>query len=132
MRIGITFDLRQDAPLPAGAPDDLYEEFDDPRTVAAIAQVLCDPGHEGAELGNGRDFLKKLLSDPPEFVFNFAEGQGISRSRESRVPAVLEMLGIPHTGSDPATLGVCLDKDWARRMVQSVGVPVPDAITIAF
>ena len=46
MRIGITYDLRQDAPLPVGAPDDFYEEFDDPVTVAAIANVLRGLGHE--------------------------------------------------------------------------------------
>ena len=39
--------------------------------------------------------LARLLSDPPDLVFNFAEGQGIARSREARVPAVLEMLDIP-------------------------------------
>ena len=60
--------------------------------------------------------------DPPDFVFNFAEGQGIGRSREARVPAVLEMLGIPYTGSDPLTLAVTLDKDCAKRLVQSAGV----------
>jgi D-alanine-D-alanine ligase len=131
MRIGITYDLRQDTPLPAGAPDDLFEEFDDPVTVTAIADVLRGLGHEVVELGNGKELLKKLLANPPDFVFNFAEGQGTGRSRESRVPAVLEMLGIPHTGSDAATLGICLDKDWTRRMVQSAGVPIPDGFTVA-
>ncbi len=132
MKIGITFNLRGDAPLPAGAPDDFFEEFDDPATVAAIAQVLRGLGHNVVELGDGPEMLRKLLADPPEFVFNFAEGQGISRSREARVPAVLEMLGIPYTGSDPATLAACLDKDWTRRLVESVGVHCPDALTIAF
>jgi D-alanine-D-alanine ligase len=132
MKIGITFDLKGERTLPAGAPDDLFEEFDDPSTVKAIAGVLRDLGHEVVELGNGRQMIAKLLGDPPEFVFNFAEGQGIGRSRESRVPAILETLGIPYTGSDPATLAVCLDKDWTRRMVESVGVQVPRALTISF
>src|SRR5438093_723982 len=126
MRIGITYDLRQDSPLPVSAPDDLYEEFDDPVTVGAIADVLRGLGHEVVELGNGREMLKKLLADPPEFVFNFAEGQGIGRSRESRVPAVLELLGIPYTGSDPATLGLCLDKDWTKRMVYTAHLQTPE------
>lgn len=132
MRIGITYDLRQDGPLPVGAPDDLYEEFDSPVTVAAIADVLRGLGHKVVELGNGREMLKKLLADPPEFVFNFAEGQGIGRSRESRVPAVLEMLGIPYTGSDAATLGLCLDKDWTKRMVHTAAIPTPRWTTVAF
>jgi D-alanine-D-alanine ligase len=74
--------------------------------------------------------LERLLADPPEFVFNIAEGQGIGRSREARVPAVLEMLGIPYTGSDPLTLAVTLDKDCAKRLVQSAGVMVPRGVVV--
>jgi D-alanine-D-alanine ligase len=76
-------------------------------------------------LGDGRPLLERLLADPPEFVFNFAEGHGIARSREARVPAVLEMLGIPYSGSDPLTLAATLDKDCAKRLVASAGVAVP-------
>ena len=46
------------------------------------------------------------------------------------MPAVLEMLGIPYTGSDPLTLAVTLDKDCARRLVQSVGVRVPRGLVL--
>ncbi len=124
MRIGITFDLKG-APAPAGAPDDLFEEFDDPSTVRAIAQVLRDLGHEPIELGNGRGMIERLLADPPDFVFNFAEGQGIGRSREARVPAILETLGIPYTGPDPFTAAVTLDKHAAKTIVAAAGVKVP-------
>lgn len=125
MRIGITFDLRPDTPLAPGAPDDLHEEYDSPVTVEAVAAALRELGHEAIPLGDGRPLLERLLADPPDFVFNFAEGQGTSRSREARVPAVLEMLGIPYTGSDPLTLAVTLDKDCAKRLAASAGVTVP-------
>ena len=117
MRIGITFDLKSDIPLPAHLPDDYQEEFDSPATVEAIASVLRGLGHEVAFLGNGRAMLERVLASPPDFVFNFAEGQGVGRSREARVPAVLEMLGIPYTGSDPLTLAATLDKDCAKRLL---------------
>src|SRR5206468_4699879 len=125
MRIGITYDLKADGPDRADLPDDFQEEFDSPATIEAIASVLRGLGHEVVKLGDGRELLERLLADPPEFVFNIAEGQGIGRSREARVPAVLEMLGIPHTGSDPLTLAVTLDKDCAKRLVRSVRVAVP-------
>jgi len=124
MKVGITYDLKSDVPAPAGAPDDYQEEYDSPATVEAVAAVLRGLGHEVMKLGDGRPLLQRLLTDPPDFVFNFAEGQGIGRSREARVPAVLEMLGIPYTGSDPLTLAVTLDKDCAKRLVQSAGVVV--------
>src|SRR5579859_3778919 len=82
-------------------------------------------GHEAVKLGDGRELLERLLADPPDLAFNTAEGQGIGRCREARVPAVLEMLDIPFTGSDPLTLAVTLDKDCAKRLVQSAGVKVP-------
>src|SRR5437660_8568029 len=125
MRIGITYDLKGDIPVSPGAPDDLQEEFDSPVTIDAIATVLRSLGHEVRKLGDGRELLERLLARPPDFVFNFAEGQGIGRAREARVPALLEMLGIPYTGSDPLTMAVTLDKDCAKRLVQSVGVAVP-------
>ncbi len=142
MRIGITYDLKQaSCPGPEWTPrsasghrlaerddhypDDLFEEFDSPATIEAIASVLRSLGHEVVKLGDGRELLQRLLADPPDFVFNIAEGYGIARSRESRVPAVLEMLGIPYTGSDPLTLAVTLDKDCAKRLVAAEGVAVP-------
>jgi D-alanine-D-alanine ligase len=130
MRIGISYDLKQDVPLPADLPDDFQEEFDSPATVEAIAAVLRGLGHTVEKLGDGRPLLERLLADPPELVFNLAEGQGVGRSREARVPAVVEMLGIPYTGSDPLTLAVTLDKDCAKRLVSSAGVTVPRGFTL--
>src|SRR5436190_6452248 len=134
MRIGITYDLKNgggtNGLTRAGAPDDLQEEFDSPVTIEAIATVLRGLGHDVVKLGDGRELLERLLADPPDFIFNFAEGQGIGRSREARVPAVLEMLGIPYTGSDPLTQAVTLDKDCARRLVASAGLMVPAGFVI--
>src|SRR5262249_23470335 len=116
---------------PDEVPDDFQEEFDSPATIEAIATVLRGLGHDVEKLGDGRGLVQRLLAQPPDLVFNFAEGEGIGRCREARVPAVLEMLGIPYTGSDPLTLAVTLDKDCAKRVVQSVGVAVPRGMLIS-
>jgi D-alanine-D-alanine ligase len=138
MKVGITFDLKGEGfPEPQGSgngvalSDDAQEEFDSPATIEAIAEVLRGLGHDVLTLGDGRELLERLLAEPVDFVFNFAEGQGISRAREARVPAVLEMLGIPYTGSDPLTLAVTLDKEVAKRLVASAGVSVPAGFVIA-
>ncbi|HEV3168071.1 MAG TPA: ATP-grasp domain-containing protein, partial [Isosphaeraceae bacterium] len=52
------------------------------------------------------------------------------RCRESRVPAVLEMLGVPYLGSDPLTLAAALDKDMARRLVGEC-IRVPKGLALA-
>ncbi len=132
MDIGIAFDLKPDGPLPAGAPDDLHEEFDAPVTIRAIGDVLRCMGHAVRELGDGRAFLEAVLGDPPDLVFNFAEGVGVGRSREARVPAACEMLGIPYTGSDPLAQAVALDKDLSRKLAKQAGVAVPEGFTLAF
>lgn len=130
MKIGITFDLKTSKPRGSDVADDTDEEFDSPHTIEAIAKVLRGMGHTVALLGDGREFLEKVLADKPDFVFNFAEGHGISRSREARVPAVLEMLAIPFTGSDPFTMGVTLDKDCAKKLVALAGVAVPRSFAL--
>lgn len=130
MNIGITFDLKSANPPGSRLPDDHQEEFDSPHTIEAIAHELRALGHQVAMLGDGRAFLEKALKAAPDFVFNFAEGTGVSRSREARVPAVLEMLGIPYTGSDPLTLAVTLDKDCAKKLVAAAGVAVPRSHTL--
>ena len=129
MKIGIAFDLRPDI-TPANAPDDWAEEFDSPATIAAIADALSAAGHTPVELGNGRRLIEALLADPPDLVFNIAEGTGASRSREARVPAVCETLGVPYTGSDSLTLSVALDKSVARRLVAEAGVTVPEGFVL--
>src|SRR2546429_178329 len=108
MKIGIAFDLKGPAAA-AGLPDDWQGELDSP-----LAAALRARGHDVVELGDGRRLIERLLADPPDLVFNIAEGHGVGRSREARVPAVCEMLGIPYTGSDPLTLAVALDKGVAR------------------
>jgi D-alanine-D-alanine ligase len=132
MRVGITYDLKAEVPANRpDLPDDHDEEYDSPATIEALAGVLRGLGHEVHKLGDGRGLMERLLADPPDFVFNFAEGQGVSRSREARVPGVLEMLGIPYTGSDPLTMAVTLDKDCARRLVASSGVLIPRGLVLS-
>jgi len=129
MRIGIAYNLREEAPDLPGAPVDHAEEFDSPVTIEALAQVLASAGHTVMRLGFGRRFLERLLADPPDLVFNIAEGLS-GRSREAQVPAVCEMLGVPYTGSDPLTLALTLDKDLAKRVVASRGLATPRHLLI--
>lgn len=130
MRVGIAYDLKPEGTSAPSGPDDRDEEFDSPVTIDALAGVLRGLGHEVERLGDGRALLERVLERPPDFVFNIAEGEGVGRCRESRVPAVLEMLGIPHTGSDALTLAAALDKDVARRWVGSAGVAVPWGVEV--
>jgi D-alanine-D-alanine ligase len=127
MKIALAFSIRERrAELTFDDRDDHDEEFDSPETIAALADVLRDLGHDVELIGEGEPMLRRLLEGPrPDLVMNLAEGRIHTRSREASVPAVLEMLDIPYTGSDPLTLAATLDKDVAKRLVTQAGVATP-------
>lgn len=126
MRIGLTYDLKVPLGARPGRPDDEAEEYDPPETIDALAATIEGLGHRVARLGGGAEFLARVLDTSVDLVFNIAEGRGTFRSREAQVPGVLEMLGIPYSGSDPLTLALCLDKPSAKRVAQDAGVRTPD------
>ena len=125
MRIGLAYDLKEAVALELSGPEDVLEEYDSAETVDLIARSLENQGHSVTKLGGGREFLHNILSERAEFVFNIAEGRGNHRSREAQVPAVLEMLGVPYSGSDPQCLAICLDKPLTKTLVASAGVRTP-------
>jgi D-alanine-D-alanine ligase len=65
---------------------------------------------------------KKFKDLKPDIVFNIAEGlNGVNR--ESQIPAMLDMLRIPYTGSDALTLGICLDKARTKEILSYHNIP---------
>ena len=68
------------------------------------------------------DAYLKLKELKPDIVFNFAEGL-IGVNRESHIPAILEMLQLPYSGSDALTLGICLDKSRAKEILTYHKIP---------
>jgi len=125
MRIGLAYDLKEDIEVGQDIPEDALEEYDSLEVVNAIASGLHALGHSTVKLGGGRQFLSKALKTKVDLVFNIAEGRGSLRSREAQVPAVLEMLNIPYSGSDPQTLAITLDKPLTKQLVRAAGVPTP-------
>ena len=106
-------------------PEDALEEYDSVETVEALKAAIEAKGHSVVKLGGGREFLKHILQEKVDFVFNISEGLGTYRSREAQVPSVLEMLDIPYSGADPQCLAVCLDKHLTKKIVAWEGIPTP-------
>ena len=131
MRIGITYNLKTDrAPsLQVKLPEDLHEEFDQPETIQAIEKVLSSDGHEVHLLGSDFGIREKIKHFRIDFVFNIVEGF-YGRSREAQIPALLELLGVPYSGSDPLGVAVTLDKSLAKRIASSAGILTPEFWTL--
>ncbi len=124
LRVGITYNLKKDIYLDDKLPIDFAEEFDTEETIDSIKIVLEGEGHKVFKLGGDNGLIERLRSTPVDIVFNVAEGLR-GRNREAHIPAILEFMDIPYTGSDPLTLCLTLDKSMAKRVVISEGIPTP-------
>ncbi len=103
---------------------DEYVEFDDPSTVDAIRRAIEVQGHDVTLIEADENAFDSLRDAKPDFVFNIAEGIR-GESRESHIPAMLEHLGIPYSGSGVATLAITLDKRRTKEVLSFWGVPTP-------
>jgi len=128
LKVGFSFNVKRVTPDLAGEADD-EAEYDSPKTLQAIREAIASYGHQVIDLEATPDLPVQLLSTPVDVVFNIAEGFK-GRNRESQVPALLELLDIPYTGSDPAALSVSLDKALAKRMVRTHGILTPDFVVM--
>lgn len=80
---------------------------------------------------------KTLISDLQkkqgkiDMVLNLCdEGFYNDPTKELHVPALLEIMKIPYSGSNPQTLAYCYDKSLIRGIATEIGVPVADAFLI--
>jgi len=135
MHIALSFNLKGDAAVvmeepaePPSAPpglasDDLYAEWDDIDTIKAVEAALASR-HRVTLIEANLDAFEAYRRLRPDLVFNIAEGLH-GASREAQVPAMLDMLGIPYTGSAPLTLGLCLDKRRSKEILAHNGIATP-------
>jgi D-alanine-D-alanine ligase len=124
LRVGFAYNVKRIVPTP-DAVEDSEAEYDSPTTLQAIREAIASWGHEVVDLEATPELPSLLASTPLDLVFNIAEGLK-GRNRESQVPALLELLDIPYTGSDPATLSIALDKGLAKKIVRQHGIQTPN------
>lgn len=125
MKIGLTFDLREDYIARGWSRADAAE-FDVPETIEAFERALGALGHITERIGSGEALIERLASGARwDMVFNIAEGHG-GVGREAMVPAILETYAIPYTFSDPLVCALTLDKGAAKHVLRDLGLPTPD------
>lgn len=121
MKVAITYNIKQKENTTG--IEDYYAEFDDIETIMAVGSALSSR-HEVIFIEADENAYNRLRKERPDIVFNIAEGiRGLCR--ESHIPAILEFLGIPYTGSDPLTLAECLDKARCKEILSYYGIPTP-------
>lgn len=127
MRVGLTYDSRDDFKFVSDAPEDWDVELTVSTSVDDIAHAIDDLGHETVFIGSGMKLLDDFgrISRSVDIVFNIAEGY-FGRAREAQVPAALELAGIPFVGSDVSTLSLAMNKWHTKVLAMHYGVRTPD------
>lgn len=117
MKIGILFDG-----MSAAAPDQLITG-----TVDAIAAALASEGNEILRVPVHPDarWIDRLRRARVDLVFNLCESIDGVAALEPPVISVLELLGIPFTGSSSWTTSICLRKHVVNAALERAGLPVP-------
>jgi D-alanine-D-alanine ligase len=107
---------------------------DDFYTIDQMKNALRDLNKYNITYLTNHDSLYKDLADlksKADFVVNLCdEGFYNDPTKELHVTALLEMLGIPYTGSGPQCLAFCYDKSLIRGIAKETLVPVPEGIFI--
>lgn len=129
LQVGLTFNAKSDHALNPDGPADANAEFDSEETLVDIQQALERTGCEVERLGSPVDLMQRLPGIDVDIVFNIAEGKA-GRNRESQVPVMLEMCGIPYVGSDGLTMALTLDKFMAKQVFLASGIPTPRAVRL--
>lgn len=120
--IGLTYNLKTDWVRGPNDPCDVNAELDKPHTIDRIIQAFESGGYRVKKIGNIHQLLKQIDHLDVDIVFNICEGT-TGRNRESQVPMLLELKGIPYVGADALTMGITLDKVVAKKLFISEGIP---------
>jgi D-alanine-D-alanine ligase len=109
-------------------PPDWLAECDSDETILAIERALGEK-HRVFPIEADEEAYLRLKKIRPDLVFNIAERLS-GPNRESHVPTLCEVLEIPYTGSDPLTLGICLDKSRAKEILSFHKIPTPAFVVV--
>jgi len=122
MDITLVFNLKKKE---ENKPKDYCSEYDSEKTVLSIAEAIKKGGHQVSLIDAREDLFAYFKNHKTDMVFNIAEGNG-TKLRESEVPAILDMLDIPYTGSGVMTMAIALNKTLTKKIMRSEGIITPN------
>ena len=95
-----------------------------PAGAAAENPTSVAPGHAGAEISNS---TQAPPPSPPDVVFIALHGKG---GEDGTVQGMLELMGLPYTGSGVLASALAMDKAMSKRLFRSAGIPVIDDVQV--
>jgi D-alanine-D-alanine ligase len=97
------------------------------RSGARVQQALSRLGHEVSAIDAGEDLVAQLHECAPDVVFLALHG---GDGEDGTVQGLLEVIGVPYTGSGPAACMRATDKALAKYLMREAGIPTPDFTAI--
>jgi D-alanine-D-alanine ligase len=93
------------------------------RSGARVQDALERLGHEVLPIDVGPDLVDQLMSLRPDVAFVALHGRD---GEDGTVQELLEVVGIPHTGSGVSSCIRAADKVLAKHAMRDHGIPTPD------
>jgi D-alanine-D-alanine ligase len=93
------------------------------RSGARVQDALERLGHDVAPIDVGADLVDRLTAAEPEIAFVALHGRD---GEDGTVQELLEILGIPYTGSGVSACIRAADKVLAKHAMLDAGIPTPD------
>jgi len=93
---------------------------------ARVQDALERLGHEAVGIDVGHDLVARLRADPADACFVALHGRD---GEDGTVQELLDLLGLPYTGSGPGACARCADKVLAKQAMVRAGLPTPDFLS---
>lgn len=137
MRVAVLYNHDFEAATRAGGaldvPPSREADAEVEETARVIQATLEELGVEASvfaveETTDG--LVDHLRAEEIGLVFNLVESLAGDPSREAEVPRLLDGAGIPYTGNGVSTLGLALEKDKAKAILEAHGIAVPRGFSV--
>lgn len=125
LKVALLANAKENAPKFEEFSDDHWDDLDSTKTINAIVEAIKAGGHECEFIEGNITLVDTLNKYQPDICFNICEGH-FGDGREAQVPAILEMMRIPYTGSKVMTLALTLDKPMTKRILYWHELPTPE------
>ncbi|MEA2444932.1 MAG: D-alanine-D-alanine ligase [Thermoleophilales bacterium] len=93
------------------------------RSGARVEDALGRLGHEVIAIDVGEDLIQRLRAAEPEIAFVALHGAG---GEDGTVQELLEILGLPYTGSGVLACMRSIDKVLAKHLFEEANIPTPE------
>lgn len=100
------------------------------QVALALGEALQSHGYRIEHVTVGPDplvALERVRRRAPDLVVNLCESVAADSRGEMVIPCLLDLMGIPYTGSHALALGLALHKNKAKDVLRSRAVPTPES-----